>query len=253
MTVITRRLLPTLLALVCVVPVNSRAADADDWGEAMKQVHSRFKGEAGTFAQFGDSITVTLAYWSPLAYDPKNMSAAMAEAQGRVKKYLKPDCWRKWKGPDYGSNSSMTIRWANDNIDDWLKKLNPECALIMFGTNDLNQLDLKEYEEKTRIVVQKCLKHGTVVILSTIPPRTGKLDQCRKFAEVVRKIAKEEKLPVIDFLEEVLKRRPDDWDGSLPKFKEIPGDASTTYPRCWRATASIPRIQRNSTIIPRKR
>jgi lysophospholipase L1-like esterase len=118
----------------------------------------------------------------------------------------------------------MTIRWADENIDKWLKKLNPETALIMFGTNDLGQVDAKEYEEKTRAVVQKCLKNGTVVILSTIPPRSGKLDGCRKFADIVRKIGKDEKVLVVDFLEECLKRRPDDWDGSLAKFKDVPGD-----------------------------
>jgi hypothetical protein len=201
-----------------------RAADAEDWVDAMKQVHARFKGDAGTFAQFGDSITVTMAFWAPLADEPKNMPTAMAEAQTRVKKYLKQDCWRKWKGPDYGSEGGMTIRWANDNVDDWLKKLNPETALIMFGTNDLGQLDAKEYEDKTHAVVQKCLKNGTVVILSTIPPRSGKLDGCRKFADVVHKIARDDKVPVIEYLDEVLKRRPDDWDGSLAKFKDIAGD-----------------------------
>ena len=33
----------------------------------------------------------------------------------------------------------------------------------MFGTNDLGQLDEKEYEQKTRDVVDKCLDNGTVV------------------------------------------------------------------------------------------
>jgi hypothetical protein len=220
-----RRHVPHLfLALAALLPAASRAADADEWVDAMKKVHARFKGDPGTFAQCGDSITVTMAYWAPLFVSPKNMPTDMADAHGRVKKYLKPDCWNKWKGPEYGSEGGMTIRWADEHVDEWLKKLNPETALIMFGTNDLGQLEAKEFEEKTRTVVQKCLKNGTVVILSTIPPRSGKLEQCRKFADIIRKIAKDEKLPLIDYFEEVLKRRPDDWDGSLPKFKDVPGD-----------------------------
>jgi lysophospholipase L1-like esterase len=114
----------------------------------------------------------------------------------------------------------MTIRWADENVDRWIKKLNPEVVLIMFGTNDLNQLKIDEYETKTRAVVQKCLDNGTIVILSTIPPRSGKLDQSRQFAQVVKKIADEQKLPLIDFLEQCLKRRPDDWDGTLTKFND---------------------------------
>jgi lysophospholipase L1-like esterase len=190
----------------------------------MAKVHAKFTGKPGTFAQFGDSITVTMAYWAPLAGEPEKMSADMEKAHARVKKYMHPDCWSRWKGPDFGSNGSMTIRWADENLDAWLKKLNPEAALIMFGTNDLGQLELKEYEEKTRDVVRRCLAGATVVILSTLPPRSGADEKCRAFAEAVRKIAKEEGTPLVDYHAEILKRRPDDWDGALPKFKDSPGD-----------------------------
>ncbi len=117
----------------------------------------------------------------------------------------------------------MTIRWAHDNVDNWLKKLNPEVVVIMFGTNDLGQLDEKEYVGKTRDVVQRCLDNGTIVILNTIPPRSGLLDKSRKFADAVKGLGKELKVPVVDYFGEVLKRRPDDWDGALPKFKDTPG------------------------------
>jgi len=205
------------------------AKGSPDWAEAMNQVHGRFKGTPGTLAHFGDSITVTMAYWSPLAGQPKNMPPEMAAAHELVKKYMKPECWSKWKGPGFGSNGSMTIRWAHDNIDRWLEKLNPEVALIMFGTNDMGEVPLKEYEEKTRAVVARCLKNGTVVILSTIPPRAGRLEQARQYAEVVRRIAREEKVPLIDYFAEIVKRRPDDWNGALPKFKEDKGKPGNEY------------------------
>src|SRR5262245_28715353 len=212
-------------AISCVLLLSGlfttvQAADAPYWVEPMKKVHANFKGTPGTLAQFGDSITVTMAYWAPLAGTPKNMSPDMAKSHELVKKYMKPDCWNKWKGPDFGNTGSMTIRWAHDNVDKWLLKHNPETVLIMFGTNDLGPLQLKEYEQKTREVVERCLKNGTVVILSTIPPRSGQLDKSRTFAEAVRKIAKDQKVPLVDYFDEIVKRRPDDWDGALPKFKE---------------------------------
>ena len=37
-------------------------------------------------------------------------------------------------------------------------------------------------------------------------------------------MAKERKVPLIDYHAEILKRRPDDWDGSLPKFKDAAKD-----------------------------
>ena len=35
----------------------------------MKKVHARFRGTEGYVAQFGDSITYSMAFWSPLGWD----------------------------------------------------------------------------------------------------------------------------------------------------------------------------------------
>jgi lysophospholipase L1-like esterase len=199
------------------------AEDSPTWVAPMKTVRSRFTGTPGTLANFGDSITVSMAFWAPLRGQPKNMSRDMAAAHALVKAYLKPDCWAKWKGPEYGSEGSTTIRWAHDNVAKWLKDHNPEVAVIMFGTNDLGQLEEKEYEQKTAEVVQRCLNNGTVVILTTPPPRSGLLDKSKQFAEVVRRVAAAKRVPLIDYHAEVLKRRPEDWDGTLPKFKDVKG------------------------------
>src|SRR4051794_17872764 len=190
------------------------------WVEPMRQVHAKFTGRRGTFAQFGDSITVTMAFWAPLQFEPKGLDAGGANDLKLVRGYMNKACWREWKGPKFGSEGGMTVRWAAENIDRWLKDLNPETALIMFGTNDLNGVPLEEYARLTREVVGKCLKNGTVVILSTIPPRAGKLEQARRYADAVRAIGREMNVPVEDYFAEVLRRRPDDWDGSLPKFKD---------------------------------
>jgi len=201
---------------------NDQAKD-QYWADAMTKVRSNFTGEKGTFAHFGDSITVTLAFWTPLLYTRKNASEEMQKAYRLVEQYLKKDCWRDWKGPVFGNEGRMTIRWAHENIDSWLARLNPEVALIMFGTNDLGSVGLQEYIKKTREVVQKCLNNGTVVILSTIPPRHGLADKAAVYADAVRTIAHQMKVPLTDFHAEILKRRPDDWDGALNKFSQYNG------------------------------
>jgi hypothetical protein len=215
------RLLPLFALLVFSAPL--RAADPD-WVEPMKEVHKKFTGTPGTIGLFGDSITVSLAFWAPVEFAPKTLDPETAKAFDTVKGYMQADSWRKWRGPEFGCQGSMTIRWADDNVDKWLKKLNPEAVVLMFGTNDLGQLEEKEYQAKTRTVVERCLKNGTVVMMTTIPPKSGALEKAKKFAEVQRKIAADLKLPLIDFQAEILKRRPDDWDGTLPKFKEFAKD-----------------------------
>lgn len=197
-------------------------AQAEDvaWIDAMKKVHARFSGQKGTFATFGDSITITMAFWSSLRGGGRNMTPETAAAYKLVEGHMKPECWSTWKGPAYGNNGTMTIRWAHQNVGSWLEKLNPEVALIMFGTNDLHAVPLEEYEAKTRDVVRKCLDNGTVVILTTIPPRHGMLDKSKAYAEAARKVARELQVPVCDYSAECLRRRPEDWDGATDKFKE---------------------------------
>src|SRR5436189_5747822 len=81
------------------------------WIEPMKKVHARFTGTNGTFAHFGDSITVTMAFWFPLALKTTNMGPEMTRAPQLVKGYQKPESWYRWKGPGFGNHSRMTIGW----------------------------------------------------------------------------------------------------------------------------------------------
>src|SRR5436309_2735268 len=93
------------LGLLLLTAPAARAGEdkaAPAWVEPMKKVHARFTGTRGTLAQFGDSITVTMAYWAPLAEAPKDMPPDMARAYEIVSKYMKPECWAKWRGPGYG-------------------------------------------------------------------------------------------------------------------------------------------------------
>jgi len=69
-------------------------------------------------------------------------------------------------------------------------------------------------------VIDRCLKNGSVVILTTIPPRAGLEKKSGEFAELERKIAAELKVPLIDYQAEILKRRPDDWNGAAAKFRD---------------------------------
>jgi GDSL-like lipase/acylhydrolase family protein len=199
------------------------AQEAKAWVERMKQVHAQFKGSKGTFATYGDSNTVSMAFWSPLRHNRKNISAEGEAAFKLVNHYMKPECWDKWRGPGFGNEGGMTILWADKNVKEWLQKHNPETALIMFGTNDLTSVPPDTYGQKLRDVVKACLDNGTVVILSTIPPRSGMLKKSRQLADIARQVAKEMKVPLCDYFAQCLKRRPDDWDGAAPKFKDFKG------------------------------
>ena len=190
------------------------------WVEPMRRVHQKFTGRPGTLALFGDSITTTLAFWSGLRYEHRNLDAEAEAALDRVNRHMLKECWSDWRGPRFGNDGGKTAAWARENVGAWLRSMNPEVAVILFGTNDLNGTTPDDYDRTMREVVRKCLRNGPVVILTTVPPRSGKLEESRRFAEIVRRIGQEMNVPVIDYFEEILRRRPDDWDGSAKHFSE---------------------------------
>lgn len=205
-------------------PTQAHVEKPQPWVPAMREVHARFTGRPGTLSLFGDSISVSLAYWAPLSSGPPGLSPELTADLKLVNSHLEPACWRNWRGAEFGNEGGMTIRWADEHVDAWLQKLNPEATVILFGTNDLTALDRDEYEDKLRKVVRRCLANGTVVILTTLPPRHDLVERSAEFAEVVRTVSRELNVPLIDYHAEILKRRPQDWDGALEQFRDVPGD-----------------------------
>ncbi len=200
----------------------------DYWVEPMRRVHARWKGTKGTFSQYGDSITVTMAFWTPLRYtDGKGMPPEMLEALGTVKKYIHKDVWHGWKGGKWGCSGSTTISWAFDNIDVWQKRMNAEAAAVMWGTNDAYLGPaVPIYTEKYAAVINRILADGTVPIITTLPPRhtqrlsVGGFMTVWNFRLATLYIARAKKTPLIDLWAEMVRRRPEDWDGKLAKFDE---------------------------------
>jgi hypothetical protein len=222
--------LSILLALVVFLPVQPTGAQSPSsggsvsWVEPMRKVHARFTGKPGTFAHFGDSITVSQAFWSrlkPTSGGRRNLSPEAERAFALVNSYMQPECWDKWKGGDYG-NGGPGVSWALDCVDVWLNQLNPEVVFIMFGSQDVAQLTVADYERKIGLLTDRCLANGSIVILATSPPRSGLLKQSKEFADAVHRVAREFKVPLVDFFHEVLKRRHD-WDGTLPEFAPLAG------------------------------
>ena len=202
------------------------AAPTDDyWVQPMRKVHATFKGKAGTFAQYGDSITITGAFLANFGWAGKiAVRNATPDAQADValvSKYCDIQLWRRWKGGGWGNTGMMKSDWLFRNIDGWQKKMNPEVSVVMFGTNDLGGLVPPQYTEYMAASLRRMLVDGTVPMLTSIPPSTrGGYEDYRLAA---LSMASGLKVPLIDFQGEILRRRPDDWNGQLPQFKKYKG------------------------------
>jgi len=184
------------------------------WARNSRVIHGSFPGSPGTLALFGDSITESLAFWAPLAEERGPAPPPIESAFLRVKARLRPECWSEWRGEAFGNASKTTIAWARQNVDRWLETLKPEVALIMFGSNDLPDRDQRGYRKALTEVTEACIKRGTVPIVSTVPPRSGLAAEAAAFSQIVRAVARELDVPLIDYHAAILERRPDDWDGT---------------------------------------
>jgi len=213
---------PTIAKKPEPIEVKAALPPGDYWVEPMREAHKRFKGKPGTLAMYGDSITVTMAYLANYSWagkiQPKNCPADVQQEMDLVAKYANLRLWREWKGGEWGNTGMMRSDWLINNIDGWQKKMNPEAAVILFGTNDLGGLCPPEYTENMAASVRRMLADGTVPMLTTVPPASGRMHLLPDYYEAILSIAHGLKVPVIDYYGEILRRRPDDWDGRLAKF-----------------------------------
>jgi len=194
----------------------------DYWVEPMKKVYAKFKGKKGTLAQYGDSITVSMAYLAGLSYgktiERKNMTPEVRKEMDLVQTYSDRKLWRAWKNASHGNTGNMMSNWLFGGVDGWQKKMQPECATIMFGTNDIGRIWPPQYTEYMAASCRRMMQDGTVPMLNSIPPcaRGGH----REYWLAALSIAHGLKVPLIDYYAETMKRRPDDWNGRLQKFKD---------------------------------
>ena len=185
----------------------------DYWVKPMTEIHKKFKGEKGSVATYGDSITYAKPFWSTIRNGVKNCEDIDIM---ELVDYITVDSW-DLKGPENGNYSGWTINNGLKGIDEWLKKHNPEVVIVMFGTNDVGGGSPSQtgYEENLKKFVQKCLDNGSIVMLTTIPPRRGFLEGVKQYNESIKRVAKEKKVPVIEYYEEIMKLAPNNWDGTI--------------------------------------
>jgi lysophospholipase L1-like esterase len=190
------------------------------WVEPMRKVHAGFQGQAGYVAQFGDSITYSMAFWSPLGWDDPQ-------------KYLTGDdglpktpANRRWrdailgtrdKGPKFGNYSGWRVGNVLGAMPAAIERDKPEVAIIMVGTNDISGNKVPDsYQSGLEQIVQTCLDAHCIPILNTIPPRRGHDESVAEANKIIRAVATKMKVPLADFHAECVRLRPgDSWQATV--------------------------------------
>jgi lysophospholipase L1-like esterase len=200
-----------------------------DYAEAMKKVASKFGGKDGMVVHLGDSITYANPYggWARFGKGKTPQEDAACKWM-HVGADNETDGWflARVDRPSNRSDTAASGVRADEYIAggkgglpplaEIIKKFNPQVAVVMLGTNDVNGGRAPaQYKADMARIVDALIANGTVPIVSTIPPVKGKDDVVKAYNAALAELGKEKKIPMIDYFGEIIKRRPNDWFGTL--------------------------------------
>jgi lysophospholipase L1-like esterase len=233
-----RRLIGPVVLLLAAVPARGEEKPLPqtwDYAKAMKKVAEHFKGRPGVVIHVGDSITYANPYgqWARGGQgrtdEDKAILAWMHAGTGND-----TDGW--WlAATDLPGGRSYTAcggirademlaggRSKMPPVAELLDTYKPQMAVLMLGTNDASaNRPVAAYRADMEKAVDLMLERGIVCILSTIPPHIGKPDLSRSYNDALRQLAKARELPLIDYEQEIVRRRPDDWNGTLLQKNDV--------------------------------
>ncbi len=207
-----------------------------DYTAAMKSVAAKFHGREGVVLHIGDSIT----YSNPYGQWPRSGEGKTEEDKAILQwmhtgadddtdgwwlaRFDHPDGGRSYTACS-GLRADELLAGGKQNMPPLAKLLDtyqPRIVVLMLGTNDVSAgRSLEAYRSDMAKAIDAMLKRGIVPILSTIPPHIGQSQKARDFNEALRELARKRSIPLIDYEKEILKRRPEDWNGTLLNRNDV--------------------------------
>lgn len=207
-----------VLVVVAATMGKPSESDAPAWVEPMRKLTAQFKGDPMYIARFGDSITVSRAFWSPMGWSDPD---AFIPDDGMPKRVGD----KPWKQVIRGVNDEdgCGSGWNADHvlkvIDKVLATRKPQIAIIMIGTNDISgsaSAAPRGYADKVEKIITKCLDAKCMPILNTIPPRKGYDKAVAEVNALLKSLAKKHTIPLVDYHDAIVSRQPDGkWLGTL--------------------------------------
>lgn len=103
-----------------------------------------------------------------------------------------------------------------------VEKYHAQIVVLMVGTNDASAgRAVDDYRADIARMLDEISKRGAICILSTLPPHPGQKRLAADYNQALRELARERSLPLIDYEREILRRRPDDWNGTLLSTNDV--------------------------------
>jgi len=231
----------TVCSLSGVQAEQSPIREPWDYVPAMKQVAAKFRGRPGVVLHVGDSITYANPYGQWARYGKGKTTEDVA-----VLKWMHcgaeddTDGWWLCRFDHPAGGRSHTAaggiridemlaggKGGMPSLAEILKHYQPQIVVLMLGTNDASaSRPTDAYRADIGRAVDLILSQGTICILSTIPPHPHRPKLASNYNKALRQIGKERGLPLVDYEQEILARRPNDWNGTLLGADDVHPTAS---------------------------
>jgi hypothetical protein len=243
-----------LLVLTAALPMASasgqEAAGPQDWDyvAAMSKVAAKFRGRQGVVLHIGDSITYANPYgqWALAGLGKTASDRAILDWMHAGANDDLDGWWlARMDHPDGGRSSTACSGLRADellaggkrnlpSLVDMLDKYRPQMVVLMIGTVDASAgRPVAAYRADVESAVDRILERGVILILSTIPPHPQRPELAKEYNDALRALGRARGLPMIDYEREILKRRPQSWNGTLLQKDDVhptpvPGGAQGT-------------------------
>jgi hypothetical protein len=218
-----------LLAADAPKPFASPLAEEWDYVAPMKKVAARFKGNEGVIIHIGASDTIANPYttWarSGKGQTPEDQAVLKWMHTGANDK---SDGWwlcrhelvsHRAYTAESGLQSAMLFKGGAlglPTLEKMLKDHQPRIVVLEVGIYEVEEKrPLAEYRQNMSKAFDLILEQGAIPVPTTAPPVQAQLEVSRSYNTALREMARERGLPLIDMEQEIVRRRPDDWYGTL--------------------------------------
>jgi hypothetical protein len=106
--------------------------------------------------------------------------------------------WGSVSALDPGSADPGRCNSGETPVECEMRVVRPAVAIIMIGTNDAPAYPADQYGERLRRIIEICIQHNVVPVLSTLPPRAQYNDNIIAYNQVISSMAQGYGVPLTD-------------------------------------------------------
>jgi hypothetical protein len=211
-------------------------AEAWDYTPTARALIAKFQGDPGVVLHVGDVVTLNNNYgqWARFGHG-HSAADKTALRYFHTNANDERDGWYLARTVKYDRHGSYTAsdglrishllhggRGQFPTLAKMLERHRPQIVVLRIGLHDISAgVKYDVYRADLERALQLLSNEGVLPVLCTLPPHPGNLELGAAYNRGIRELAADNKLPFIDFEQELYARRANDWSGTLMNRNDL--------------------------------